>query len=123
MKSVNFLPICNQTYVGAKDVVYRGAPLHAALWRHRSSRIVTIKSNGCAPGACGNVRTLLANAHGLAGKPVNEAVGCVDHQRMRNEEPQAMGALCDLMGDRNWQPTFMFRFGYTVRQVSPPQRF
>jgi hypothetical protein len=65
---------------------------------------------------------LLATAHGLAGRPVNEAVEWIDHQRMRNEEPQAMAALCDLMGDRNWQPTFMFRFGYPVLQVSPSPR-
>jgi hypothetical protein len=41
---------------------------------------------------------LLATAQGLAGRPVNEAVEWIDHQRMRNEEPQAMAALCEPYG-------------------------
>jgi nitroreductase len=65
---------------------------------------------------------LLATARGVAGRPVNEAVELLDHQRMSNQEPQAMAALSGLTGDKDWQPTFMFRFGYPVRQVSPSPR-
>lgn len=65
---------------------------------------------------------LLATSQGLAGRPVNEAVELVDHERLRNQEPQAEAALYDLTGDKIWQPTFMFRLGYPVRQVSPSPR-
>jgi nitroreductase len=65
---------------------------------------------------------LQATARGLAGGPVNEAVELIDHQRLRNQEPQAQAALFDLIGDRTWQPTFMFRLGYPVRQASPSPR-
>jgi hypothetical protein len=62
---------------------------------------------------------LLATGRGLAGRPVKEAVEWIDQQRIRSEEPKAMAALCDIMGDKSWQPTFMFRLGYPIRQVSP----
>ncbi|HXW89185.1 MAG TPA: hypothetical protein VEK33_01425 [Terriglobales bacterium] len=65
---------------------------------------------------------LLTTVRGLAGRPVNEAVEWIDHQRWLNQEPQAEADLFDLVGDKSWQPTFMFRLGYPVRQVSPSPR-
>jgi hypothetical protein len=65
---------------------------------------------------------LLATTYHLAGRPVNEAVELVDHQRLHTQEPLADPALFELIGDKAWQPTFMFRFGYPVRQVSPSPR-
>jgi hypothetical protein len=65
---------------------------------------------------------LLATARHLAGRPVNEAVELIDHQRFRNQEPQAMAELSELIRGKEWQPTFMFRFGYPVRQVSRSPR-
>lgn len=65
---------------------------------------------------------LLATARGLAGRPVNEAVEWIDNQRLRGQPPQAEAALANLTGDSNWQPTFMFRFGYPIREVSPSPR-
>jgi len=65
---------------------------------------------------------LLTTARHLAGRPVNEAVELVDHQRSLNQEPQAMADLSALIGENRWQPTFMFRLGYPVRQVAPSPR-
>ena len=65
---------------------------------------------------------LLATAHHVAGRPVNEVVELIDHQRSLNQEPQAMAELSELIGEKEWQPTFMFRLGYPVRQVSPSPR-
>lgn len=65
---------------------------------------------------------LLATVHGLAGRPVNEAVELIDNQRLHNQPPQAEAALAALTGDPGWQPTFMFRFGYPVRDVLPSPR-
>jgi len=65
---------------------------------------------------------LLATARGVAGRPVNEVVELIDHQRWQKQEPQEEAALFDLIGDKTWQPTFRFRLGYPVRQVSPSPR-
>ena len=65
---------------------------------------------------------LLATARHLAGRPVNEAVELIDHQRSLDQEPQAMAELSGLIGENGWEPTFMFRLGYPVRQVSPSPR-
>jgi nitroreductase len=65
---------------------------------------------------------LLATALNVAGRPVNEAVELVDHQRALNQPPQAMGELTKLIGENEWQPTFMFRLGYAARSVPPSPR-
>jgi hypothetical protein len=65
---------------------------------------------------------LLATARGLAGRPVNEAVELIDNQRLHHQSPQAEETLAELTGDGSWQPTFMFRFGYPIREVSPSPR-
>jgi nitroreductase len=65
---------------------------------------------------------LFATARGIAGRPVNEAVELIDNQRLHNQPPQAEAALAELTGDNSWKPTFMFRFGYPIRDVSPSPR-
>lgn len=65
---------------------------------------------------------LLATARNVAGQPLNQIVELVDHQRSLNQPPQAIADLAELIGDTDWQPTFMFRFGYPVREVSPSPR-
>jgi len=65
---------------------------------------------------------LLATTRGIAGRPVNEAVELIDHQRWLSQEPKAMNALLNLLGEHEWQPTFMFRMGYAMRQVGPSPR-
>jgi nitroreductase len=65
---------------------------------------------------------LLATARHIAGRPVNEVVELIDHQRFHNQEPQTMAEISELIGENGWQPTFMFRLGYPVRQVSPSPR-
>jgi len=65
---------------------------------------------------------LLATARHLAGRPVNEAVELIDHQRSLNQELQAIAELSEFIGEKEWQPTFMFRLGDPVRQVAPSPR-
>lgn len=65
---------------------------------------------------------LLATTNGVAGQPLNQVVELVDHQRSLHQEPQAAAELAGLIGDEEWQPTFMFRLGYPVRQVCPSPR-
>ena len=65
---------------------------------------------------------LFATVNGVAGRPVNEAVELIDHQRWLKQEPDAFNALQDVIGDHTWQPTFMFRLGYPVRQVAHSPR-
>jgi hypothetical protein len=64
---------------------------------------------------------LLLTARGLAGRPINEAVELVDHERMLNKEPRSLAQLAELTRDATWQPTFIFHMGYPVlpTQASP----
>jgi nitroreductase len=65
---------------------------------------------------------LLATARHVAGRPVNEAVELIDHQRLRGQKAEADSELASLIGGGEWQPTFMFRLGYPVREVGPSPR-
>jgi hypothetical protein len=58
---------------------------------------------------------LWLTAHGIAGRPINELVELVDHEKMMNQEARASNQLAELTGDSSWQPTFMFRLGYPLR--------
>jgi len=58
---------------------------------------------------------LYATAHGVAGRPANEAVKMVDHERSTGQEARHAGPLAELIGDTAWEPTFMFYMGYAVR--------
>jgi nitroreductase len=66
---------------------------------------------------------LLATARGVAGRPCNEAVEMVDHERMLGREPRRLGLLAGIIGDAAWQPTFVFYMGYpTVAGRASPRR-
>lgn len=64
---------------------------------------------------------LFLTSREIAGRPINEAVELMDHERLRNQEPRVSAQLAELTHDAAWQPTFMFRIGYAIRpaQASP----
>jgi nitroreductase len=55
---------------------------------------------------------LLATARGLAGRPCNEAVEMIDHEKALGKQAKRAGLLGELLGDAAWQPTFVFYMGY-----------
>lgn len=57
---------------------------------------------------------LLATARGLAARPANGTVELIDHQRQRNERPEAAASLTEFTHDAAWEPTFMFYMGYAT---------
>jgi nitroreductase len=58
---------------------------------------------------------LLATARELAGRPCNEAVEMIDHERARGQPAQRAALLADILGgDTTWQPTFLFYMGYPL---------
>jgi len=66
---------------------------------------------------------LLATSRGIAGRPCNEAVEMVDHERALGREPKRMGLLAEIIGDAAWQPTFVFYMGYsTLAARASPRR-
>jgi hypothetical protein len=62
---------------------------------------------------------LLATARNVAGQPLNQIVELVDHQRSLNQQPQAIAELAELIGDTDWQPTFMSALA--IRYEKPAQ--
>ncbi|MGA7380437.1 MAG: twin-arginine translocation signal domain-containing protein [Terriglobales bacterium] len=66
---------------------------------------------------------LLATARGLAGRPCNEAVEMIDHEKALGKPPQRAGLLAEVLGDTAWQPTFVFYMGYpTLTARASPRR-
>jgi nitroreductase len=66
---------------------------------------------------------LLATARGLAGRPCNEAVEMVDHERALGRPPSRATLLNEITGDPAWQPTFVFYMGYpTLSAHASPRR-
>jgi hypothetical protein len=66
---------------------------------------------------------LLATTRGVAGRPCNEAVEMIDHERALGKQPRHTGLLADVMGDIAWQPTFVFYMGYpTLTGRASPRR-
>jgi hypothetical protein len=55
---------------------------------------------------------LLATARGLAGRPCNESVEMVDHERAMGKPALRASLLSEVLGDATWQPTFVFYMGY-----------
>jgi len=55
---------------------------------------------------------LLATARELAGRPCNELVEMVDHERALGKPAARTAMLNDIIGDTTWQPTFVFYMGY-----------
>jgi hypothetical protein len=66
---------------------------------------------------------LLATARGLAGRPCNEAVEMIDHEKALGKAPLHAGLLGEVLGDAAWQPTFVFYMGYaTLTAGASPRR-
>jgi nitroreductase len=65
---------------------------------------------------------LFTTARGLGGRPCNEIVELIDHERWRQQPPQTEMTLATMIGDKTWQPTFMFVLGYPIREVLPSPR-
>ena len=66
---------------------------------------------------------LLATARGLAGRPCNEAVEMIDHEKALGREGRRAGMLAELLGDASWQPPFLFYMGYpTLTARASPRR-
>ena len=66
---------------------------------------------------------LLATARGVAGRPCNEAVEMIDHEKALGKQPLHIGLLAGVMGDATWQPTFVFYMGYpTLTGRASPRR-
>jgi hypothetical protein len=55
---------------------------------------------------------LLATARDLGGRPCNEAVEMIDHEKALGKQARRAGLLGDVIGDAAWQPTFVFYMGY-----------
>jgi nitroreductase len=66
---------------------------------------------------------LLATARGLAGRPCNEAVEMIDHEKAIDKPAQRAGLLAEVLRDTTWQPTFVFYMGYpTLTARASPRR-
>jgi nitroreductase len=66
---------------------------------------------------------LLATARGLVGRPCNEAVEMVDHERAASKPASRLAMLSEITGDATWQPNFVFYMGYpTVEAHASPRR-
>jgi hypothetical protein len=65
---------------------------------------------------------LFATAHGIAGRPCNEAVEMVDHERMQGKAAECLSQLAEITGDFTWQPTFVFLMGYPTETAHASPR-
>jgi len=66
---------------------------------------------------------LLATARGLAGRPCNEAVEMIDHEKAAGKPPLRAGLMAEVLGEGTWQPTFVFYMGYpTLTARASPRR-
>jgi hypothetical protein len=57
---------------------------------------------------------LTATVHGVAARPINEAIELIDREQRLRRPPRAEAGLAELTGDATWEPTFMFRMGYPL---------
>ena len=66
---------------------------------------------------------LLATARGLAGRPCNEWVEIIDHDKAQGKSAKRTASLADVIADAVWQPTFVFYMGYpTLTARASPRR-
>lgn len=65
---------------------------------------------------------LAAGAAGLAMHPLNQPVEMIDRERQLGAEPKAEARLAAVTGDEAWQPTFVFRGGYAIREAAVSAR-
>jgi len=65
---------------------------------------------------------LLATARGLAGRPCNEAIEMIDHERSLGRPATRAGLLAEVLGTTE-QPMFLFYMGYpTLTARASPRR-
>jgi nitroreductase len=64
---------------------------------------------------------LLATARGIAMRPCNEAIEMIDRERKLGRPAARLEAVSRVLGDTQYQPTFLFLIGYPTRAagVSP----
>jgi nitroreductase len=60
---------------------------------------------------------LAATAQGLAAQPLNQPVEMMDRRRMLSRQDEFGPALARLTRADGWEPTFVFRLGYAVREA------
>ncbi len=66
---------------------------------------------------------LFATARDIAGRPCNEAVEMVDHEKGLGRPAVRVAMLNEITGDATWQPTFVFYMGYpTLTAHASPRR-
>jgi nitroreductase len=66
---------------------------------------------------------LLATARGLAGRPCNEAIEMIDHERSLGRPATRASLLAEVLGTTEWQPIFLFYMGYpTLTARASPRR-
>ena len=65
---------------------------------------------------------LLATARGLAGRPCNESVEMIDHEKALGKPALRARLLGEVLGDATWQPTFVFYMGYPTLACTTPAR-
>jgi hypothetical protein len=65
---------------------------------------------------------LFATARGIAGRPCNEAVEMVDHERLQGRAPKYLLQPTQITGDPTWQPTFVFLMGYPTQTAHASPR-
>lgn len=55
---------------------------------------------------------LLATTRGVAGRPCNESVEMIDHEKALQKPALRASLLAEVLDDATWQPTFVFYMGY-----------
>jgi nitroreductase len=65
---------------------------------------------------------LLATARGLGGRPCNESVEMIDHEKALGKAALRARLLGEVLGDATWQPTFVFYMGYPKLLAHPSPR-
>jgi hypothetical protein len=65
---------------------------------------------------------LLATARGLAARPANGAVEIIDREKRLNQQPRTSALVARIIGEPQWQPTFMFYMGYPTLPAPPSAR-
>jgi hypothetical protein len=60
---------------------------------------------------------LAATAEGIAAQPLNQPVEMIDRHHMLGRQDEFGPALAKLARASGWEPTFVFRLGYAVREA------